>query len=331
MRWISTLFAAIAVVALSACAEAASRNEACEFNVNEYLTPIQDPEADEFFEIAKSFDIDIISNRPDMIREDLRGADYNRQDARRYYQKAADLGHLKAMNALAAYMLQGFGRTDGTYDEEPEAAFQLYTRIAEHGEARGYQGMSAMLMEGFPNQPVDIKLATKCMTRAAMLAEPAYLEPAFYLAELDLNLGDAFLKNPPHPKPRIERGLALMEDLLLKNYIPAYRALYKYYVQVDGQPRKAEFYARAAAAAGDYPAKIRLEAGYRMGYFGEVDLGLSTCASNLTRKQIREIETLCPRPEGPLTRAKAELPPAPEQLLDIPAYLEAFNDRHSDL
>ena len=331
--WCSAAVVGFILAALTGCAEATDLKNLCEPDVTEYLTPTANPDADEFFEIAKSYDIDVIMEQPEAIRPDLRRGqgDHNRQDARKYYQKAADLGHLKAMNNLASFLLQGFGRTDGTYEEEPDRAFEIYTRLAEHGEARGFQGMAAMLLQGWPEQPQDVRLATNCMTQAAILATPDYLEPAYYLAELDLGIADEVRNAAPPQKPRIDRGLRLLEDLLLKEFMPAYRAFHTYYAYIDEQPLKAEFYGRAAASAGDYTAKVRLDGGYRTGRYGQPDPELAACVDKMTRDDVTQIEILCPRPGGTLTREAAGLPSAPAGPLDIPAYLESFKDQHPDL
>lgn len=322
-----------AVLVTTACqseSQNAQINDQCEFAMVEFLTETVSSEATEFFEIAKSLDIAVIKDAPETIRPDLRTRDYDRSKARMNYQKAADLGHVNAMNALAFLKLEGLGRADETYEEEPKEAFALYSKIAQHGHARGFQAMSAMLMEGFPDQPSDPKLATACMVRAAQLADPTYLDPAFFLAEYDLGIYPTLINNPLDDGPRMERGLTLLDDLLLKGYAPSYGALALFYQRKDVRPDPREYFLRIGATAGAHSA-ISVDAFYRVSDFGREDPMMSECLGNLTFQQSRDIETLCPRPDGPLTREQVGLPPAPTQPLDVKAYLTEFAQRHPDL
>lgn len=287
-------------------------------------------EAQEYLTEAFSYDIDIIQDRPDVIPPAMRDRRADRAIAREYYQKAADLGNLQAMNNLSGFLLEGFGRTDGTYEPEPAKAFALYGQMAAQNESRGFQGLSAMLLQGFPGQPRDESKAVTCMRRAAQLATPDNPEPIRLLAELDirLSMGEAISK--PIQEPHITRGLTLLEELIRRDNFEAYKIMVFFYKLEQPDPLRAEFYSRESVRKGSYIGTVGLYSGYKTGAYGPPNSELASCADELTKDNLTQVETLCPRPGGPLTREVAGLPPVPEPL-DVNAYLADFAKQYPDL
>ena len=317
---------------LAACLPVKDRtNAACEFPMPQPPITEWSDEAQDTFERALAHDIDVIVDTPEVIRPDLRGTEHNRQDAKRLYQKAVDLGHIPALGSLAYYHLKGFGRTDGTFKSEPKVAFKLMSRLAEAGDYRGYQGMGVLIYEGLHNSQTNPDKGARCMEHAAILAPSDDLEPVLALAEMDLGIRWGTLKSPVTPRWRIERGVRLLEDLAFRDAPEAYEALISYYRFHDTSPLKAEYYARLMAQNGHPIARVVIESGYRSEDFGPPDEAMSACIRNMNRNEMARIEELCPRPEGPLTRAGVGLPPAQTEPLDIPAYLTALREQNPDM
>ena len=317
---------------LVACLPVKDRtNAACQFPMPQPPITEWSAEAQDAFERALAYDIDVILDTPELIRPDLRGADYNRQDAKLLYQKAVDLGHIPALGSLAYYHLKGFGRTDGTFKSEPKVAFKLMSRLAEAGDYRGYQGMGVLIYEGLHNSQPNPDKGARCMERAATIAPPNDLVPALALAEMDLGVRLDALTSALNPPRRLERGIRLFEDLVFRDEPEAYKALETYYRFRDPNPRKAEYYARLMAQHGHIGAQSSMKGGYGAGDYGPPDEAMGQCIRDLDKNIISRIEELCPLPDGPLTRAGVGLPPAQTEPLDIPAYLTALREQNPDM
>lgn len=320
------------LLALSACDRTdETTNDMCKFEMTDSISAEWPAEAQDAFERAIAYDVDVMQQDPASIRPELRGKQPDRKVARRFYQEAADLGHVPAMGVLATYYLQGFGRSDESFEPEPRKAFVLVSQLAQRGEARGYQGMAAMLHDGFSGTAADPQKAARCMEEAAIRAAPDYLEPAFYLAEMDLNLRPGLEQTAAKPTARIQRGIALMEDQALKGNLEGFLALGHYHTWNDPRPKAAEYYARAAAQAGSANARIQLSTGYKGDYFGAPNETMSECVKAIPRDQANTIETACPLPDGPITRSEAGISNAPAEPLNLATYLNEFRGLHPDL
>ena len=107
--------------------------------------------------------------------------------------------------------------------------------------------------------------------------------------------------------------------------------LRRHYANTDPKPQIAEYYGRLQARTGSPATLVGLDGYYRTGRFGAPDEDMAACIRAIPNEEIAQLETLCPRPDGPLTRAQVGLPPAPTEALDISAYLNDFRQRHPDL
>jgi|GEM_PF-6511222 len=283
--------------------------------------------AADYFEQGKSYDKNVIRDHQDKIRPDLRGRVIDQSEARRFYKLAAEAGHPKGMNNYAVELLAQFQPTKDEYN----TAFHWFERLAELGDYSGYNGMGGLLVTGFPGQPADDPRGSACLEKAAILAGKEDIYPALALASADLNVMIPLLNLPPKSAERIERGRTLLEDGIFSGQELAYEKMIDFYTFRSPSKLKVEYYARQAASLGIFVHHSQVDLPYRDESFGELDIPMSECIKALPRDQLQEVETLCPRADGPLTRNMAGLPLAPTEPLDISKYLQEFRELHPDL
>lgn len=283
-----------------------------------------DNEAERLFQLGRAHDISIKMNLPDSIPAELRELEADRGAARGYFQQAADLGHTGAMNNLAVYIENGWPATRGERIDH-KAAFDWNVEMARRGDPAGFVGMGVYLLKGSAGEQNPNK-AEACFVQAAKMGSEG---GAFRLAMMDLGLFQP-LSLVPASSPKRDRGIALLKELGRRGNGDAYGQLMNYFEFNEVSPLKAEFYGIVASEAGDSLSFVRLADLYRgyedIGFFS--DRTYHDCLVALSRDQIANFQTLCPRPDGPLTRAMAGLPPAPTEPLDIRAYLEEFGTKY---
>jgi len=321
----------IGLFALSACKPDIMVNEMCVFNESGQIPAVATPEAVEIYELAKAYDGSIY--RTNQMPEpgppvDPKYADIeeDRVKARELYKQAAELGHVDAMYRLATFMVEGLGLPNDGYEPDYDGAYYWFKEVARRDDPFGYYALANFYLYGIDRR-VDVKTGEQCLVQAA---QRGLMQGQISLAELDLGLLEGFRNAPANPPHRIERGLRLLEDSIVKGHLDSYSLLSDYYVYADPNPLKAEYYARAGAIAGSEEFQYTMEGSYRGGDYGANNKRQSECIRNLEKEDFINLETLCPRPDGPLTRNQAGLPPAPTAPLDVRAYLEDYQQRHSD-
>jgi len=320
-----------AVALLSACYRGPKLNQNCEFAMQDQIPAVATPKAVEIYELAKAYDGSIYrtNQMPEPgppVDPKYAHIEEDRVKARELYKQAAELGHVDAMYRLATFMVEGLGLPNDGYEPDYDGAYYWFKEVARRDDPFGYYALANFYLYGIDRR-ADVKTGEQCLVQAA---KRGLMQGQISLAELDLGLLEGFRNAPANPPHRIERGLRLLEDSIVKGHLDSYVLLSNYYVYADPNPLKAEYYAWAGTVVGNERAHSRLRGRYSSGGFSEINKNLSECILNVGKEDFARIETLCPRPDGPLTRKQAGLPPAPTAPLDVRAYLEDYQQRHSD-
>lgn len=297
------------------------------FDPSDLVAPNDSPEAEAIFQKGRAHDISVIVDQPDSIPVELRGLEPDRKIARRYYAEAAEMGHVGAMNNLAHYEQNGWGHGNDHFPRNYKEAFRLNLEMARRGSATGFTVIGGYLIYGVAGVRDPVK-GEACLVEAAARGD---VNATLALAEYDLKLAmPEEIMDIPDPR-RVERGLTLLEDQWLRGESEAYVILSSYSDSKAEDRLKSEFYAQEAMIAGNVGGYVRLSAIYNPMHDTRPDAAHYACLQQLKPAQYGDTENLCPRPGGPLTRAGAGLSPAPEQPLDVRAYLADFRARYPDL
>jgi len=323
------------LLALTACKPNIMVNEMCIFNESDLIAPNASPEAEHAFQMARSFDISIISDMPETIPPELRGKESDRVVAKKHYLQAAEMGHTGAMNNLAFYLSEGYGNPDHRngrpdFTEDHKGGFYWNQEMARRGDAKGYVGMSGYFYSDRIGLP-DPARGEACLVEAAKMD---HMRGIILLARQDLGMWDGSGIETLNPV-KVERGITLLEDAGLQSEAEALKILGDYYNYYHKDWPKYEYYIRESIKMGSRAAQRSLAAKYREGTMGQIDLEHSECLYALKSPErhsgipnSHDLETLCPRPDGPLSREEVGLPPAPTTRLDLRAYLTDFQQSH---
>jgi len=291
----------------------------CIFAPEDRIEPVNDPEAERLFQIGRAHDVNIRSDQPDSIPVELRGLEADRSAAKDHYAQAAERGHLSAMNNLSVYLHNGWGQGRGNYEPDFDAAFRWNVEMARRDDGRGFTGMASYLLSRDAGRH-NPELGRKCLVEAAVRGD---VPGSLALAELELKLtpDDAPI---PVPEPARKRGIALLEDLGLREVGAAYDRLALFFDLKEQAPLKHEFYALEATRLGDPGGRIKLETLYGQDAGDAERSDFSACLQNLRGEDRANALSLCKRPGGSLTRAGADAPPAPSALMDLTMLRQIF-------
>jgi len=317
--------------ALTACKPDIMVNKMCVFNESDLIAPNTSAEAEHVFQLARSVDIEVIVDMPETILPELRDKESNRVEAKKLYLQAAEMGHTGAMNNLAFYLSEGYGnpkhrngRPDFT--EDHNGAFYWNQEMARRGDPKGYVGIAGYFYSNLFGGP-DPARGEACLVEAAKMD---HIRAVILLAQRDLGRweGSGIVTLNPI---KVKRGIALLEDTALRGEAEAFEVLARYYKAYPRNWPKYEYYMRESLKMGSYGARSSLSGVYANEFMGKPDSGQSKCLRTLRGTDLTNLETLCPRPDGPLTREQVGLPPAPTQRLNLRAYLTEFQQQHPNL
>lgn len=288
--------------ALSACAEA-NTNAQCAFTKGDEVVATITDEAQETFELAKAYDgqiyrVNVMTPEPaPPVLEQYAHIEEDRVKARALYLDAANLGHLDAMYRYASFAAEGLGRADGRYDPEFDEAFYWFEKVARRGDPYGFNAMANFYLYGL-DRKVDVPKGEACLVQAAMRG---MMIAQVRLGRLDLGVLEGFGGAPKNPEYKIERGLVLLEDAAFKGEVEVFSPLHIYYRFTD-RPMEAEFYARLGVIRENRFSRTNLESGYLSGSLTPENAHLAPCVDALKPEDFSNLEELCPRVGGPLTR-----------------------------
>lgn len=285
----------------------------CMFNDSDLIAPNTTPEAEQIYQRARAHDLTIMVEMPETIPAELRGIRPDRVEARRLYSQAAEMGHVGAMNNLSVYEQNGWGHPDpDSFPRDHQAAFRWNVEMARRGDVRGYIGMGLYHHSGRAG-PADPTRAQACFIEAAKRDD---LRGILLLGRHDLNLLQSLIPVPANPD-RIARGQALLEEVSRRGDPEGFNQLYLYYSSKDKTPLKREYYAREAAKLTNPFFGTRVMPIYKFEDEPLYDPDMVACLNALGPSEGPLIDEKCPRPDGPLTRGAAGLPPAPVQPFDL--------------
>lgn len=285
----------------------------CMFNDNDLIAPNTTPEAEQIYQRARAHDLTIMVEMPETIPVELRGTQPDRVEARRLYSQAAEMGHVGAMNNLSVYEQNGWGHPDpDSFPRDHQAAFRWNVEMARRGDVRGYIGMGLYHHSGRAG-PADPTRAQACFIEAAKRDD---LRGILLLGRHDLNLLQSLIPVPANPD-RIARGKALLEEVSRRGDPDGFEQLSLHYHLKVSAPLKREYYAREAEKLSDPYFGTKVIPIYKFENEPLYDPDMVACLQTLGPSEGPLIDEKCPRPDGPLTRGAAGLPPAPVQPFDV--------------
>ena len=320
---------------LSACYRGPKITQNCEFAMQDQIPAVFTPEAVEIYELAKAYDGSIyrINQMPEPgppVDPKYAHIEEDRVEARRLYKQAAELGHVDAMYRLATFMIEGLGLPNDGYKPDVDGAYYWFNEVARRDDPFGYYALANFYLYGIERR-VDVKTGEQCLVQAA---KRGLMHGQISLAQRDLGrwYGSGIVALNP---AKVERGIALLEDAALQGEVEAFEILGSYYETYHKDWLKYEYYMRESIKMGSLGEKLSLASAYKKGTMGQIDLEHSKCIRALKLLEFHpdssnshDLETLCPRPDGPLTRERVGLPPAPTTRLDLRAYLADFQQQH---